>query len=104
MTGPATTAQCGTTPVNAATPSTYAPHGPANDRARSTPNKTQTTSKSPDIQPLISEGCPLFSLVAEDGVGHHHRVHVGSHLDDDVSVKAAHSAIVISEVCSLLGR
>ena len=43
-------------------------------------------------------------LVAEDGVGHHHRVHVGPDLDDDVSVKAAHPAIGIGEVRSLVSR
>src|SRR3981081_3840206 len=45
-----------------------------------------------------------LTFVAEDGVGHHHRVHVGPHLDDDVPLKAAHPAIVIGEVRSLLGR
>ena len=50
MTAPATTVRCGTTPVNAATPSTSVPRERANDRAHSTPKNTQLTPKSPDIQ------------------------------------------------------
>src|ERR1700731_3584020 len=54
MTAPATTAGCGTTRVNAATPFPCARHERANDRAHSTPNNSRRTPKSPDAQAPIS--------------------------------------------------